>query len=164
MKQMPSFNEWGLRLASLTGPRKNPVAMVALPVAHNGPSSGDGAGRREPVGAGVADVEVLTPREAPKAASPEAHPGAVASAELRPTAPEAPAVPREATPGGIPQAGSFDTDHLDTSSMPQADPCAERLGRFRVDFEALRKRKEALGGNDRPCRLLKRRKYFAMDE
>ena len=48
--------------------------------------------------------------------------------------------------------------------MPQTDPCAERLGRFRVDFEALRKRKEALGGDDRPCRLLKRRKYFAMDE
>ena len=48
--------------------------------------------------------------------------------------------------------------------MPQTDPCTERLGRFRVDFEALRKRKEALGDDDRPCRLLKHRKYFAMDE
>ena len=79
-------------------------------------------------------------------------------------APEPPAVPREATLGGAPQADSSSADHLDASSAPGADPCAERLGRFRVDFEALRKRKEALGGNDRPCRLLKRRKYFAKDE
>ena len=73
-------------------------------------------------------------------------------------APEAPAVPREATPD------SSNADHLVASSAPGADPCAESLGRFRVDFVALRKRKEALGGNDRPCRLLKCRKYFAMDE
>ena len=78
--------------------------------------------------------------------------------------PEAPAVPREAFPDGVPQAGSFGTDLLDASSAPQADPCIGRLGRFRVDFEALRKRKEALGGDNRPCRLLKLRKYFAMDE
>ena len=78
--------------------------------------------------------------------------------------PEAPVVPREATPDGAPQADSSNADHLDTSSAPGADPCAGRLGRFRIDFEALRKRKEALGGNDRPCRLLKRKKYFAMDE
>ena len=63
-----------------------------------------------------------------------------------------------------PQADSSGADHLDASSALESDPCAERLGRFRVDFEALRKRKEALGGNDRPCRLLKRMKYFAMDE
>ena len=48
--------------------------------------------------------------------------------------------------------------------MPQTDPCTELLGRFRVDFEALRKSREALGGDDYPCRLLKRRKYFAIDE
>ena len=109
------------------------------------------------------------PCEALKAASPEAHPGAVAGEELQPTSPKAgaskaPAVPHEAAPGGVPQAGPLGADHLDASSMPQTDPCAKRLGRFRVDFEALRKRKEALNGNDRPCRLLKRRKYFAMDE
>ena len=107
---------------------------------------------------------MLTPRGAPKAASPEARPGAVADMELRPMAPEAraseaPAVPHEATPGGIPPA-----DHLDASAMPHADPCAERLGRFCMDFEALRKRKEAFVRDDRPCRPLKRRKYFAMDE
>ena len=109
------------------------------------------------------------PHEAPKAASPEACPGAVAGVELRPMAPEAgapeaPAVAHEAAPGGVPQAGPLGADHLDASSMPQTDPRAERLGRFHVDFEALGKRKEALGGNDRPCRMLKRRKYFAMDE
>ena len=109
------------------------------------------------------------PREALKVAPPEARPGAAAGAELRPSAlepgaPEAPAIPREATPDGIPQAGSFGADLLDASSAPQADPCVGRLGRFRVDFEALRKRKEALGGDDRPCRLLKRMKYFAMAE
>ena len=63
-----------------------------------------------------------------------------------------------------PHADSSNVDHLVTSSALEADPYVERLGRFRIDFEALRKRKEALGGNDRPCRLLKRMKYFAMDE
>ena len=110
-----------------------------------------------------------TPREASKVASPEARPGAAAGADLRPMVPEAgapepSAVPREATPDGAPQADSSSADHLDASFAPGADPCAGRLGRFRVDFEALRKRKEALGGNDRPLCLLKRRKYFAMDE
>ena len=38
MRQMPSFDEWGLRPAGLVGPRENPVAVVALPVARNGPS------------------------------------------------------------------------------------------------------------------------------
>ena len=109
------------------------------------------------------------PRGAPEATSLEALLGVVAGEELRPTAPEvgapeAPVVPHEAAPGGIPQAGPLGADHLDASSMLQNNPCAERLGRFRVDFEALRKRKEALGGEGRPCRLLKRRKYFAMDE
>ena len=79
-------------------------------------------------------------------------------------APEAPAVPREALPDGVPQAGSFGADLLDPSSAPQADPCVGRLGRFHLDFEALRKRKEALGGDDRPYCLLKHGKYFAMDE
>lgn len=45
VRQMPSFDEWGLRPAGLTGPRENLVVVVALLVAHNGPSSGDGAER-----------------------------------------------------------------------------------------------------------------------
>ena len=51
VRQMPSFDEWGLRPAGLTGPRENPVAVIALPVAQSGSVSGDGAGRREPLGA-----------------------------------------------------------------------------------------------------------------
>ena len=108
MKQMPSFDEWGLRPAGLRGPRENPVAAVALPVAQSGPVSGDGAGRREPPGAEGDDVEVLTSHGALKAASPEARPGAVAGEELQLMAPEArasdaPAAPHEALPGGIPR-------------------------------------------------------------
>ena len=67
-------------------------------------------------------------------------------------------------PDGAPKLTSFGTDNPEASSAPQADPRPRRLGRFRVDFEALRKRKEASGGNDRLRRLLKSRKYFAMDE
>ena len=153
----------------LHGARENPAAVVAPPAAHSGPSSGDREGRRESAGVEATDVEVPTPREASKAASPEARPGAAVGAELRHMvpeagAPEAPAVPREATPDGASQAGSSSADHLDASSAPEAGPCAERLGRFHVDFETLHKRKEALGGIDLPWRLLKRRKYFAMDE
>ena len=48
--------------------------------------------------------------------------------------------------------------------MPHASPHVESLGRFRIDFDALHKRKEASGGSDRPCHPLKHRKYFAMDE
>ena len=70
----------------------------------------------------------------------------------------------EAAPGGVSQADASDAIHLDASSMPQADPCVKSLGRFRIDFDALRKRKEASGGSDRPCRPLKCRKYFAIDE
>ena len=81
--------------------------------------------RREPRGG---DVEVLMPRGAPEAASPEARPGAMAGEELRPApevgAPEAPVVPHEAAPGGIPQAGPLGADHLYASSRTQTDTCA----------------------------------------
>ena len=65
--------------------------------------------------------------------------------------------------GSAHQAGAPDADRLDAPSSSQADPCAQLLARFRMDFEALRKRREALG-DDYPCRLLKHRKYFATDE
>ena len=108
MRQMPSFDEWGLRPAGFMGPRKNPATVVASPATHSGPSSGVREGRREPARVEAPDVEVLMPREASKAASPEARPGAAAGAELRPMVPEAvapepPAVPREATPDGAPR-------------------------------------------------------------
>ena len=64
---------------------------------------------------------------------------------------------------GVHQDDAPDTRHLDASSSSQADPCAQLLGRFCVDFEALRKKREALG-DDYPYRLLKHQKYFAIDE
>ena len=117
----------------------------------------------------MADVEVVVPREASKATSPEARPGAAVDAGFWPPVPEAgapepPAVPREATPNGAHKADSSGADNPKAPSTPQADPRPRRLGWFRVYIEALRKRKEASGGSDLPCRLLKRRKYFAMDE
>ena len=78
-------------------------------------------------------------------------------------APEAPATLNGAASGGVCQGDALDAGHIGASSLSQVDPCAELLGRFRMDFEALRKRREALG-DDYPCLLLKRRKYFAIDE
>ena len=78
-------------------------------------------------------------------------------------APEVPTASLGDAIGSAHQAGALDADRLDAPSFLQVDPCAQLLGRFRVDFEALRKRREALG-DDYPCRLLKRRKYFATDE
>ena len=88
VKQMPRFDEWGLRPAGLTGPRENPVVVVVPPAAHSGPSSGDRAGR-EPAGVEVADVEVVALREAAEATSPEARPGAAVDAGFWPPVPEA---------------------------------------------------------------------------
>ena len=78
-------------------------------------------------------------------------------------APRTPAVLLGEAAGGVHQDDTLDAGHLAASSSSQADPCAQLLGRFRVDFEALQKRREALG-DDYPCRLLKRRKYFTIDE
>ena len=126
VKQMPSFDEWGLRPAGLTGPRENPVVVVAPPAAHSGLSPGDRAGR-EPAGAEVADVEVVAPREATKVTSPEARPGAAVDAGFWPSAPEAgapepPAVLREVTPDDAPKTDCSGTDNPEASSAPQPDP------------------------------------------
>ena len=166
---MPSFDEWGLRPMGLVGPRENPLAVVALPVARGGPSSSGGAGRQGPPRAEGAAVGITAPRGTPEVAAPEAGPAAIEGVELRPAAsvvgaPDAPATLNGAASGGVCQGDVPDASHPGASSLPQTDPYAELLGRFRVDFEALRKRREALGGDDYTCRLLKRRKYFAIDE
>ena len=126
VRQMPSFDEWGLRPVSLRGPRENPIAVIAFPVAPSGPVSSVGAGRRAPPGAEGGDVERLMPRGAPEVASPEACSGAAASEESRPSAPEdgaskAPAISNEAAPGGVLQADSPCVEHPNAPSMPQAD-------------------------------------------
>ena len=79
-------------------------------------------------------------------------------------APEDPTTLLGAASGGVSLGEAPNAGHIGASSSTQADPCAELLGRFRMDFEALRKRREALGGDDYPCLLLKRREYFAIDE
>ena len=151
---MPGLDEWGLRPAGLTGPRENPVMVTALPVPHGGPSSSGGAGRHGPPEA--------------EGAAPEARTAAAGGAEPLPTAPvvEAPGPPAilldEAT-GGVHQDDAPDAGDLDAPPSSQADLCAQLLGRFCMDFEALWKKREALG-DDYPYRLLKRQKYFAIDE
>ena len=105
-----------------------------------------------------------------EASSSEVHPGVVADEESRPEAPEARTSEartdlQEAAPCDASQSGALDASLLGaSSSMPRAGTHVESLGRFHIDFNALRKRKEASGGNDCPCRPLKHMKYFAMDE
>lgn len=148
VRPMPSFDEWGLRPVGLMGPRENPVVVVVLPIAHSGPASGNGAGRREPSGAEGSDVEILTPRGAPKASSSGVHPGVVEDEESRLETPEA-RTPEARTdlqgaaPCGASQSGALGASHPDVPSMPRDGPRVRGLGRFLIDFEALRKRKEA---------------------
>ena len=123
--------------------------------------------------AGGPDVEVLMSRRAPEASSSGAY-GAplevVADEGARLAAPEAEAPEasgghHEVAPDRSSQAGALDVGHPDAlAPMTCAGSHVASLGRFRIDFEALRKRKEASGGGDRPCRPLKHRKYFAVDE
>ena len=60
-------------------------------------------------------------------------------------APEAPAASLGEAIGSAHQAGAPNADRLDAPSLSQVDPCAQLLGRFCMDFEAVRKRREALG-------------------
>ena len=168
MNQMPGFDEWGLRPAGLMGPSENPVVVTALPVGQGGSSSSGGAGRHEAPEAEGAPGGVTAPGDAHEGAALGAHAVEAEGGQQLPPAPaaeapEAPAASLGEATGSAHQAGAPDADRLDASSSSQVDPCAQLLGRFRMDFEALQKRREALGG-DYPCRLLKRRKYFATDE
>ena len=122
VRQMPSFDKWGLRPIGLRGRCENPIAVIAFPVAPSGPVSSVGAERRAPPGAEGGDFERLPPCGAPEVAYPEAGSGTVASKELRPSAPEegapeAPVVAHEAAPGDILRADSPCAEHPDASSM-----------------------------------------------
>ena len=144
------------------------MVVVALAAARGDSSSSVGAGRHEPLEAEGALAEATAPGGAHEGAAPEARAAAVEGGEWplampAAEAPEAPAALLGEATGSAHQADAPDASRLDASSSSQADPCAQLLGRFRVDFEALRKRREALG-DDYPCRLLKRRKYYAIDE
>ena len=118
------------------------MVVVALAAVQGGSSSGGEAGRHEPPEVEGTSAEATTLGGAHEGAAPETRavvaeggerPPAVPAAE----APEAPAaLPGEVT-GGAHQANAPDAGCLGAPSSSQADPCAELLGRFRVDFEAL---------------------------
>ena len=111
-----------------------------------------GAPKASSSGAYGAPREVVA-HEGARLAAPEAE------------APEALAGHQEVAPDRSSQADALDVGHPDASvAMPRAGPHVVSLGRFCIDFEALRKRKETSGGDDRPYRPLKHRKYFAVDE
>ena len=70
-RQMPRFDEWGLRPADLVGPRENPVAVAPPPVAHVDLASGGGAGRQASLEAGGSGVEMPMSRGLPRRHPPE---------------------------------------------------------------------------------------------
>ena len=115
----------------------------------------------------------LTPHgvpEAPSFGAREARPEVVVDGGTQPAAPKAGAPKALAGHQEVvldlssqlsaPEVGCLSA----SSSVPRAGPQYECLGRFRVDFAALRKREESSSGSRRPCRPLKHRKYFAIDE
>ena len=118
-------------------------------------------------------VEVPTPPEDPEAPSSgacEARPLAVVEGEMQSAAPQAGAPEtsanqHEAEPDCSSQLGAPEVDHLGPSpAAPCGGPYVQRLGRFRMDFTALCKRKESLSCSGRTFRPLKHRKYIAIDE
>ena len=168
VRQMPIFDEWGPRPAGFQGPRENPVVVTALPIGQGGSSSSGRARRHEVPEAEGAPGGAPAPGDAHEEAVIEARAAEAEGDKQLPSAPtteapEAPVASLGEAIGSAHQAGAPDADRLDAPSSSQVDPCARLLGRFRVDFGALRKRREALG-DGYPCRLLKRRKYFATDE
>ena len=144
------------------------MVVTALPVGQGDSSSSGGAGRHEAPEAEGAPGAVTASGEAHEEATLGARAAEAEGGEQLPLVPatgppEAPAASLGEAIGSVHQDGASAADRLDALSSSKVDPCAQLLGRFRVNFEALRKRREALG-DDYPCRLLKRRKYFATDE
>ena len=144
------------------------MVVTALPVGQGDSSSSGGAGRHEAPEAEGAPGGVTPLGEAREEAVIGAHAAEAEGDKQLPSAPsteatEAPAASLGEAIGSAHQAGAPTADRLDAPSSSQVDPCARLLGHFRMDFQALQKRREALG-DDYPCRLLKRRKYFATDE
>ena len=150
---MPVFDECGPRPVGLQGPRENPVTVAALSIGRGGYSSTGGAGRHEPPEAEGAPAEATALGSAQEGAAPEAHAAGAEGGEQPPAvhgaeASEASAAFLDGSTGDAHQADTPDAGRPDASSSSQADPCAQLLGRFCMDFEALRKRQ----------------KYFAIDE
>ena len=146
MKQMPVFDEWGPRPAGLQGPRENPMVVTALPVGQGDSSSSGRAGRHEAPEAEGAPGAVTATGEAHEEAALGARAAEAEDDEQLPSmpatgAPEAPAASLGEAIGSGHQAGASAADRLDAPSSSKVDPCAQLLGRFRMNFEALRKRR-----------------------
>src|SRR4051812_28149400 len=71
VKQMPSFDEWGLHPAGLQGPRGNHVVVTPLLVGQGESSWSGGAGRHEVAEAEKAPEEVPAPGDALEGTAPE---------------------------------------------------------------------------------------------
>ena len=171
--QMPPFDEWGLRPVGLVGPRENPVTVVPLLVAGAELAPRRDAGRQAPLEAGGAGAEASTPLEAPEVPSPRARdscPGVIAEGATRSAAPEAEASEvsaghHEAEPVVSPQPSTPEVVSSGASpAAPHAGCRIQRFGRLRLDFDALRKRKESPSCSSDAFRPLKQRKYIAIDE
>ena len=146
LRQMPIFDEWGPRPSGLLGPRENPVVVTALPVGQGDSSSSGGAGRHEAPEAEGAPGRVTAPGDAHEGAALGARAAEAEGDEQLPSvpatgAPEAPAASLGEAIGNAHQAGTPAADRLDAPSSSKVDPCAQLLGRFRMNFEALRKRR-----------------------
>ena len=111
--------------------------------------------------------------EAPEASSPgtrDSRPGAAAEGVTQSDAPEAEAPEasagrREAELDSSPQLGAPEVVSSGAYPVaPRAGRHVQRLGRFRVDFMAHRKRKESSSCSSGTVRPLKHRKYIAIDE
>ena len=171
--QMPSFDEWVLRPIGLVGPHENPVVAAPLLAASIELAPRVGAGRQASLEAGGAGVDVPTPLGVPEPSSSgtrEARPEAVVEGEMQPAAPEAGAPEALASqhkvePDCSSRLGAPKVDCLGASpAAPHAGPHVQRLGRFHVDYAALRKRKESLSCSGGTIRPLKDRKYISIDE
>src|SRR3954465_6045512 len=72
VRQMPPFDEWGLRPVGIQGPRETPVVVITLPVGLGESSSSGGAGRQETAGVERAADDVTAPGDALDGAAHEA--------------------------------------------------------------------------------------------
>nr|XP_020147867.1 translation initiation factor IF-2-like [Aegilops tauschii subsp. strangulata] len=172
-RQMPPFDEWGLRPAGLEGPRENPVSMAPLPATGAATSLEVGAGGRPSSATGDAAAEASAPLGAPGGpthGSLESRPDEAAEGASQPdapeaTAPDAPAGRREAE-GKV--STQYGTPEVTSSGASPAEPgvgdCNLGFGWLRLNFDALRKRKGSPSCSGDAFRPLKQRKYNAVDE
>ena len=142
-ESMPSFDEWGLRLIVLVGPRENPVDMVPFLAAGAEPAPSEAAGGRALTEAGGPSAEEHLLRGDPGASSPGASvTEATQHAIPEVKAPETSGGHGETAPDCSPQPGTPEVVPPSSSLAPPRARChVQRFGRLCMDFEELHKRK-----------------------